>query len=159
MPVRGCSSISCRPAALQRVERRLDVGHLVGDVVQARALLGQEPARPGVSGPSGASSSTWFSPTSSSTASTPCSATTSRWASVQLEAVAVELERRLDLLDGDADVVDAAEHPPQSIVARRRLADAGGAIGAGGAGAARRSGRDDAQADARRALQARHARP
>src|SRR5580693_8745183 len=36
----------------------------------------------GVSAPSGASSSTWFSPTSSSTASTPCSSTTSRCASV-----------------------------------------------------------------------------
>src|SRR2546426_464781 len=45
----------------------------------------------GVSGPSGASSSTWFSPTSSSTASTPCSVTVSRWTSAshddQVEAV------------------------------------------------------------------------
>src|SRR3712207_6150665 len=33
----------------------------------------------GVSAPSGCSSSTWFSPTSSSAASTPCSVTVSRW--------------------------------------------------------------------------------
>ena len=39
---------------------------------------------------------------------------------LELEAVAVELERRLDLLDGHLYVVDAAEHPPQSIAARPR---------------------------------------
>ena len=33
----------------------------------------------------------------------------------QLEALAVELERGLDLLDGHADVVDAAEHSSRSL--------------------------------------------
>ena len=42
MPVRGVSSMSRTPASLQRRERGLDVGHLVGDVVQAGAVLGQE---------------------------------------------------------------------------------------------------------------------
>jgi len=36
---------------------------------------------------------------------------------VELEAVAVERQRRLDLLYRHADVVDALEHAPQSIPA------------------------------------------
>ena len=42
----------------------------------------------------------------------------------QLELVAIELERRLDLLDSHAHVIDAGEHPRESIgvlgLARRR---------------------------------------
>ena len=86
MPVRGVSSMQRDALGPQRVERGLDVGHLVGDVVQARARAWPGTCPTGVSGPSGASSSTWFSPTSSRTASTPCSSTTSRWTSAQLEA-------------------------------------------------------------------------
>ena len=44
MPVRGVSSISAHVRGLERRQRGLDVGHLVGDVVQARAAAGEEPA-------------------------------------------------------------------------------------------------------------------
>ena len=77
-PQAGCSR-SRRSAASMSV-------HLVGDVVQARARAWPGTCPTGVSGPSGASSSTWFSPTSSSTASTPCSSTVSRWTSAHAVA-------------------------------------------------------------------------
>ena len=67
-----------QPAARAAAQRRVDVVHLVGDVVQTRALAWPGTARPACPRASGASSSTWLSPTSSSTASTPCSATVSR---------------------------------------------------------------------------------
>ena len=42
MPTRGLSSISSMPAAASAAQRGVDVGHPVGDVVQARAALGEE---------------------------------------------------------------------------------------------------------------------
>ena len=81
MPARGCSSMSARPASRTDASAASMSCHLVGDVVKARAALGEELAHRPCPSPSGASSSTWFSPTSSSAASTPCSATTSRWLS------------------------------------------------------------------------------
>ena len=161
MPARGCSSISRSPArAAWRASRRCR-----GRGRRRGAGPGPRLARnlpTGVSAPSGASSSTWFSPTSSSTASTPCSSTISRWADVQLEAVAPQLERGVDLLDGDADMVDAVEHrrgvygSAQSAASELRRA--------GGSPASRSRvdgdlarGRDHAQPDPGRALQARHA--
>ena len=70
-----------QPALAQRVERRVDVarpGRRRG-AGPGRGLARNLPT--GVSGCSGRSSSTWLSPTSSSTASTPCSSTISRWTS------------------------------------------------------------------------------
>ena len=58
--MRGVSSMQPHAAAAQRVERRVDVGDRVGDVVQARAAPGQEAPRPACPGRSGASSSTWL---------------------------------------------------------------------------------------------------
>ena len=46
MPVRGVSSIRRTPCVAQRGERRLDVGDLVGDVVQARARAWRGTCRP-----------------------------------------------------------------------------------------------------------------
>ena len=105
---RGRASARCRPPGRRRGAGR------------ARAWPGTCPT--GVSGPSGASSSTWPSPTSSSTASTPCSSTVSRCTSCMPEGLAVERERGVEVLDGDADVVDPAEH-----AARRSLARPSGA--------------------------------
>ena len=62
----------------QRVQRAGDVVDAVGHWCSPGPRLARK--RPtGVSSPSGASSSTWLSPTSSSAASTPCSAIVSRW--------------------------------------------------------------------------------
>src|SRR6478609_9463410 len=109
----------------------------------------------GVSSPSGASSSTWFSPTSSSTASTPCSCTTSRWA---------RSSWRLSRYSSSAGSISATATPmwsirantprsvfsaPGALVARRGVDDRRHVDDAGGC--------HDAQPDARRALQARHA--
>ena len=49
MPVRGVSSISRRPGVAQPSQRGLDVGHLVGDVVQARARAWRGTCPTGVS--------------------------------------------------------------------------------------------------------------
>ncbi len=73
-----------------------------------------------MSGPSGASSSTWFSPTSEQHSLDALLLDDLAVGQLELKAVAVELERLVELLDGDADVVDPGEHAPQSIAARAR---------------------------------------
>src|SRR6476661_4719632 len=96
----------------------------------------------GVSGPSGASSSTWFSPRSSSTASTPCSCTISRWAS--------SISKRSRYSSSEGSICSTATpmwsmrvNTPRSLFVSEHVRRGGGG--------------DHAQADAGRALHARDA--
>ncbi len=78
--------------AAQALERGLDVLDLVGDVVQARALAREE-APDGRLGESGASNSTWFSPTSKQQRLDALLGDDLAMGDRELEGVAVELER------------------------------------------------------------------
>ena len=66
------------------------------------------------------SSSTCPSPTSSSTASTSNSSTVSRCCSRIAEAVAIQLDGGVEVLDGHADVVDPPEHGRGSLTEAAR---------------------------------------
>ena len=93
--MRGCSSISRRPAAAQLAPARRRcprTGRRRG-AARVRCLL-EVPSHGRVRRPSGDSSSTWPSPTSSSTASTPCCSTVSRCWTRMAEAVAVQARGR-----------------------------------------------------------------
>ena len=95
-----------RPAV---VGRGVDVRHLVGDVVQARALLGQEPADRRV-GPERREQLDMVLADVEQDGLDALLGDDLAVRDVQAEAVPVQLDRGLDLLDGDADVVDAVEH-------------------------------------------------
>src|SRR3954468_8126492 len=80
MPGRGVSSMSCRP----RSRSASSAASMSATRYATWCSPGPRLARKrptAVSGCSGAKSSTWLSPTSSRTASTPWASTTSRWAS------------------------------------------------------------------------------
>ena len=109
MPIRGSLVDQLEPglAAAPRASRRCP--HLVGDVVQPRSLLGQEPAH----GRVGRERREQLDVVLADVQQHRLHALLLDDLAVgdaELEAVAVELQRGLDLLDGHADVVDAAEH-------------------------------------------------
>ena len=116
----------------QRVQRRRDVVDAVGDVVQARARAWRGSGPTGVSSESGASSSTWLSPTSSSAASTPCSAIVSRCTSGMPYVSRWSGDRGVEVGDRYADVVDAAEHGGECILSAVRIALAANRASGGG---------------------------
>jgi len=103
-----------RPGLLELGQGRLDIGHLVGDVVQPRALAGEELADRRV-GPQGSQQLDVVLTQVKQNGLDPLLGDDLAVGQGHLEAVAVELERGLELLDGYSDVVDAAEHPEQSI--------------------------------------------
>ena len=97
MPVRGSLVDQLHAGLLERAQRRLDVCHLVGDVVQPGALSGEEPA----DGRVGAQRREQLDVVLADVQQHRLDALLGDDLAVgdrQLEAVAVELERRLELL-------------------------------------------------------------
>ena len=81
MPTRGSAVDQLDPGGRELLQRRVDVVDRVGDVVQARALAGEELADRRCRARAAPAARRGPSPTSSRTASTPCDSTVSRCAS------------------------------------------------------------------------------
>ena len=110
MPVRGRSSISRTPASRKRLERLLDGRHAIGDVVKTGAAAGEELADGGV----GTERLEQLDVTVSDLEQRRVDALLLHGLAVDErhpEGIAVDRQRGVDVLDGDADVVDGGQHP------------------------------------------------
>ena len=97
------------PGAGELLQGRVDVVDRVGDVMQPGALAGEERADRGV-GAKRAQQLHMPVPDVEQDRLDPLRLDRLAVRQGHLEARRVELERRVDVLDGDADVVDLAEH-------------------------------------------------
>src|SRR4029077_4757187 len=103
---------------LERGERGVDVGHLISDMVQTGALVREKLSYGSVRAERREQLDVVLADVQQHglDALLPHDLA---MGDVQLEQLAVELQRGVDLLDGDADMVDAVEHAAESSGAVR----------------------------------------